>query len=155
MYDPLSLAIIAYFVPAYHQLLTVSAFGPVEGRRLTIAGRVPLDGEGRRALSRAAVDNDTAAIYLEFGQRVQLGPERVQVIIPRDGVRYGYDDCVFCPAELDRIGLMKRDNPTGRFAFVNGELSHVSESARKPPARELERVAGRLRCIALNMKIET
>lgn len=155
MFDPLSLAIIANFVPACHQLLAVSDFGPVEGRRLTIAGGKPLDGESRRALSRAAIENDTAAVYLEFGQRVQAGPERVQVIIPRDGVCYGYDDCVFCPGGIDRIGLMKRDNPTGRFTFVNGQLSHIADSAPKPPARELERVIRRLRSVALNMKLET
>lgn len=153
MFDPLSLAIMNNVIRACHELLADDALNAVESWPLVVAAGEPLDEERRRILCREAVATGTAFLYLGFGDRVQRGPQRIEIIAPSAGACCVYSDCVVCPGVGNSLSLRRRGSPAGRFAIRRGELAHISDAAPKLTVSNLDRSARRLRCHAGNMDL--
>jgi hypothetical protein len=153
MFDALSIAIINNVIRACHDLLADPAPEVFESWPLIVAGGGPLDEDRRRILCRDAVASGSAILYLAFGDRVQRGPQGIEIITPSAGVCQVYTDCVVCPSAPNGLSLRRRSSPAGRFAIRRGDLVHISDAAPMLSVPELERSARLLRCHAGKMEL--
>ncbi len=116
---------------------------------LVVAGGRQLTEEKLAKLCGTAARTKTDIIYLEFGERIQHGPEQIRIIVPGPQECRVYDKCEFWAEDAERpLKLVQRVSRSSHFAAEGGELILLPYEVSPSMGPGLRRAKDRLRRVS-------